>query len=108
MKNNAHTTGPWLAPENKSQYINTRNIVGGDGKVFAHISFSHQSREMSDAEMRANAKLMAAAPDLLEALIEAEALLQRFYESPSLASTSGAAAIDDSISSIRAAIAKAA
>lgn len=57
-------------------------------------------------ERLANARLIAAAPDLLAQLVEAEALLCRLYESQPL-SARGTAAIDSALSDIRAAITKA-
>lgn len=51
-----------------------------------------------------DARLAAAAPDLLARLIEAESLLARFAESPSLAHSRGVAEINNTLPRIRAAI----
>lgn len=93
----AHTPAPWLIEWNAAQ--------GGEGH---YIKDSQDTGELSriaavlfhddaDGETRANARLIAAAPDLLAALVTAESLLADicvYGEPPELAN-------------IRAAIAKA-
>jgi hypothetical protein len=73
--NAQHTPGPWSSPPNRSQYSNTRDLHDASGKRFAHIQFGAPGREMSDDEIEANARLIAAAPELLEAAQEMADLL---------------------------------
>jgi len=67
-----HTPGPW----NKT-HVETGWIIGprqqnrGDYVADVH---EHQSGAMTDSEAEANARLIAAAPLLLEACIEARAI----------------------------------
>lgn len=56
-----HTPGPWVVYDN--WYIRTPNGKGSHAQVCAPIE-----PKMSDDEHRANARLIAAAPELLEAL----------------------------------------
>ncbi len=71
MKNAKHTEGPWSSPQNKSQYSNVRDLHDANGVRFAHIQFGAPGRELGDAEIEANARLIAAAPELLSALQQA-------------------------------------
>lgn len=61
-----HTPGPWKT--NGDPYVST-----GDGKH--SIAFT-DCRGISDAEAKANARLIAAAPDLLEALKDCRRALE--------------------------------
>ena len=58
-----HTKGPWKFGSSNEDSVYKRNIGGSDGYHVAVAS----SRE--DEEVVANARLIAAAPDLLEALL---------------------------------------
>lgn len=62
------TPGPWSSPENKSQYSNVRDLFNGNGQRFATIQFGSPSREVTEDEIEANARLIAAAPEMYEAL----------------------------------------
>lgn len=76
MSNSKHTPGPWtLLPEEADKdYLRIRGTrLGGRYKVanVNHIRYEGVHavvRERDDAESMANARLIAAAPELLEAL----------------------------------------
>lgn len=65
----SHTPGPWLAASHPSS-VGGLPIVGQQGRSIASVTFFHLGAafEKHDAESRANARLIAAAPDLLAAL----------------------------------------
>lgn len=60
-----HTPGPWAYQEDSDVYT---HIVRGPGNRFIC-----QLAQTTSAEIEANARLIAAAPELLDALIEAVA-----------------------------------
>jgi hypothetical protein len=67
-----HTPGPW---RNCGQYDKLRDEVGATGKAIAVVwtrraadGLQRRGETDADAEGEANARLIAAAPDLLEAL----------------------------------------
>ncbi len=62
MSNSKHTPGPWKVGSMSNGDFYKRNIAGADGY---HVAIA-SSRD--DSEVDANALLIAAAPDLLEAL----------------------------------------
>ena len=96
-----HTKGPWKFGSSNDDSVYKRNIGGSDGYHVAVAS----SRE--DDEVDANARLIAAAPDLLEALREAEAGLE-FAGADKLTEVGGfAPAPLAALRIVRAAIAKA-
>lgn len=74
----AHTQGPWALDGD----INAMNldVVSGEGRI---AMIDCENDDLTDAEVMANARLMAAAPDLLAALQDAvEALTEaRYYPS---------------------------
>lgn len=74
----AHTQGPWALDGD----INAMNldVVSGEGRI---AMIDCENDDLTDAEVVANARLMRAAPDLLEALEDAvEALTEaRYYPS---------------------------
>lgn len=61
-----HTPGPW---------INRQNEILGPFKSNKTICEIPQDKSISNEESEANARLISAAPELLEALIEARKLL---------------------------------
>ena len=66
-----HTPGPWVWTE-KQRVLNSAH-----GKVIDHADYEGMwFARYDDAEDEANARLIAAAPDLLDALREAEAGLE--------------------------------
>lgn len=72
-----HTPGPW-----KTQLVDDTTVVDGNGLVIAHIGGLY----LGDAcPMEANARLIAAAPDLLEALKAVEAALRKDARDKSIA-----------------------
>jgi hypothetical protein len=66
---NKHTPGPWKVGSRSNGEFYKRNIAGADGY---HVALT-SSRE--DAEVEANARLIAAAPELLEALRELQTIV---------------------------------
>jgi hypothetical protein len=60
--NTQHTPGPWQFGTSSEGSFYKRNIAGADGY---HVALT-SSRD--DSEVDANARLIAAAPELLEAL----------------------------------------
>jgi len=71
MENLKHTKGKWYACcKDKTPHF----VFSKDGEVTICIPCKRQDTgiELSDEEFRANAKLIASAPDLLDALIEAK------------------------------------
>jgi hypothetical protein len=67
----AHTAGPWQV----RQTGNMPSIDGADGRCVASTGSSYQVR--TSAEAAANARLIAAAPQMLDALKAAEVCLMR-------------------------------
>ena len=69
MENLKHTEGEWVANphgENKHQvWCNKTKVAACDNSIQSEIY-----RKKSEAEMEANSRLIAAAPQLLEALIK--------------------------------------
>ena len=59
----AHTPGPWMTDVDCSGWS-----VGTVDKFIAFTNGEHSDEDISPDEEAANARLMAAAPDLLEAL----------------------------------------
>lgn len=76
-----HTLGPWIADDNEGfspWTIWSRMTPTGSGKPGPKIA-----QVIGDsAETDANARLIAAAPDLLEALMEIDARLRRCAAEP--------------------------
>jgi hypothetical protein len=62
---NAHTPGPWTAEGENNCWVDGCNAEGQTALV-AKVSFGSPATQ----EQRANARLIAAAPELLEALKE--------------------------------------
>ena len=82
--NTKHTPGPWRLEKHPewSQYYG--NIVGsygiGAGNIENIRTISVQLKHGTDEETEANARLIAAAPDLLAALQAAQELLEHIEE----------------------------
>jgi len=67
MENLKHTTGEWVTPADITPKGQSMVYVKGTNKLLAYV----QNEDVdTDEERTANAKLIAAAPDLLEALTE--------------------------------------
>jgi len=58
-----HTPGPWIARGKHSPWVQT---PGAQGAVICHV---HGNPERTEEQAAADAKLLAAAPDLLAALV---------------------------------------
>lgn len=69
MSNTQHTPGPWAMPDSGQGRISKVGANGGWGGMIATADCGDYAR--SRAEGLANARLIAAAPDLLELLREA-------------------------------------
>ena len=72
-----HTPGPWTAT-NASPLRQYPGISGADGYLIAQLGSDVLRKTLSyrgDDEGQSNARLISAAPDLLEALKKAEAAL---------------------------------
>ena len=67
-----HTPGPWKMGFN---FTNEQAIIGKDGVVVADASWTGGSGCELSIDNPADAKLIAAAPELLEALIECEYMI---------------------------------
>lgn len=106
MSNNLFTPGPWLIDQGSFVYALNEN---GTNVFWAHVqpgSHADGYRKFTDtpkAEVEANARLIAAAPELLEAL-EWAMSSGRFNYVQRTSSNSG---FCDSVDKARAAIAKA-
>lgn len=71
-----HTPGPWRIEDVTSQgTMIYRRIVGGNGTAKKHVGFAGAYRMNPASEAQANARLIAAAPELYEKLHESIALL---------------------------------
>jgi hypothetical protein len=66
-----HTPGPWLADGEPGGMFMQIDIFTADGTAIADTCWGPGE----DRESRANVRLIAAAPDLLDAAVKAEALL---------------------------------
>jgi len=67
-----HTPGPWTLSEWEDRYDNALEVTGADGETICD-NFPYYPHPVSPA----NARLIAAAPDLLEAL---ELLVRKYGE----------------------------
>ena len=100
-----HTKGPWIAQTVREdtgfRMVRTHVLDGASGDIIATIHAN------GIAEEQANARLIAAAPELLEALVEAEAKLRILSEVAEDCRLDGAPMITEAAKKSRAAIAKA-
>lgn len=69
-----HTPGPWSI----SPFVSWRVDANADGRIGPN-AVAEASRGHSDAVVKANAHLIAAAPDLLEACETAKMILERCF-----------------------------
>ena len=67
-----HTDGPWIVPDDEPFEIATEELAG--------IGLVYNEPEELREEYKANARLIAAAPDLLEQLIDMTARFERCCE----------------------------
>lgn len=72
-----HTPGPWTAICPPSSSLTTRMIQGSNSEIVAHIGPQGWARDV-DVEV-ADARLIAAAPDLLAALRLCAATMERRF-----------------------------
>jgi hypothetical protein len=65
-----HTPGPWLAAAKPSSVVGLPVVSTKNGRSVASVTFFALGEQFvnHDAESQANARLIAAAPDMLEAL----------------------------------------
>jgi hypothetical protein len=96
-----HTPGPWEALDG-GHYVCPE---GNHGQFVAIVSGHVSGALRPEAERKANARLLASAPDLLEAACGAEGLLRAMY--PTVASDRDAAKVRKAFDALAAAIAKA-
>lgn len=77
MTANKHTPGPWtvLPEEVDRDYIRVRGTQIGMRYKIANVPTPTNGVEREAEETRANARLIAAAPELLEALAELSGLM---------------------------------
>jgi hypothetical protein len=103
----AHTPGPWDWGPHSDELVGRYEVNAGEGRQRAHICECHsnrqQTRKVADEEAAANARLIAAAPELLEAL---QSLID-LSDDGSLHIEGSIATEDPVITAARAAIAKA-
>ncbi|NYT76619.1 hypothetical protein H0A71_06415 [Alcaligenaceae bacterium] len=96
------TPGPWFPDEHggiwrrdpKDLYENGGGVAGDKPLAIVHIGW--RGENVQGYPLEANARLIAAAPDLLRAAIQVEAILSQIVDQPS-----------DTLNKLRAAIAKA-
>lgn len=96
MSETKHTPGPWRIKDDGE----TSKIADAANNTIASLSYVHLYGRRTAAEVNANMHLIAAAPDMLEALT---ALLMRLDDNPELSDLIGQIEIERA----RAAIAKA-
>ncbi len=72
-----HTAGPWIIQEHKDKNFGIDLTEGKKGKVICNVT-SHYIAEHEEAQ--ANARLIAAAPELLAALQDLVAISKHPYQ----------------------------
>lgn len=98
-----HTPGPWQFGEGNVEFRWEVNSVSVDGSLWAAVADieanSLGSRKVTAEEARSNARLIAAAPEMLAALLAAKDELISLYEEvyPSDESDNHATAIIDKV-----------
>lgn len=68
VDNNGDEVDNWEYPSDENAAMSTSVAISSGDKVVAFAVYSSESWHASDAEMDANANLIAAAPELFEAL----------------------------------------
>lgn len=81
MSENKFTPGPWLQADGDKTFIYALNDKGYNRFWFKLQSNTHIECEASQEELEANSDLIAAAPELLEALEDA---IEQIYDNPIL------------------------
>jgi hypothetical protein len=75
-----HTPGPWTAKRGSNETLGYPwEVMGPDGKTICDILLDHNDEAVTGEDLEraeANARLIAAAPALLEALREAERVIR--------------------------------
>lgn len=78
-----HTPGPWRATKCFLNQVNPATIVSESGVAVASVEYGIKATgdafEGREGEFDANARLMAAAPDLLESLQQTVASLEHWF-----------------------------
>jgi hypothetical protein len=87
MSNTKHTPGPWTVKhsESKTAFNVIGTALGGKYKIarcpyFSTNGMYPETDRRDKAETEANAQLIAAAPELLEALSNYKTVMERFFE----------------------------
>lgn len=70
-----HTPGPWVVANGLQVWADGPSTVRSP-RICTVQNASTPVQQLSEAEMAANARLIAAAPDLLAALVEAEKVIR--------------------------------
>ena len=70
MSRTEHTPGPWRFWDRGEDYTNSLITDASGASGIAHLIGRIRGNDVTIPEMRANARLIAAAPELLEALRE--------------------------------------
>lgn len=73
----AFTPGPWMAAARPSSIVGWPVVARPHGKSICSVSWLPGLPAAAEAEVRANARLISAAPDLLKALIGVVAVADR-------------------------------
>lgn len=63
-----HTPAPWIAKEDDEHHSSYAHIIGDKGEYIARVPLYSHELDKHRPEQEANARLIAAAPELLDAL----------------------------------------
>lgn len=99
-----HTPGNWMAASRPSSVVGWPIVASPSGRVIANLAWMPGLSPELEAEIGANARLIAAAPELLEALKEAVDLIVHITRSRW---SEWEETEDETVGEFRAAIAKA-